>query len=270
MELQQVNCEKYKRTEALFTKIWTSLVASADTDHDGKISATEWLLLWETYKRELVEREKGADNFLANFYETSKNPDFRHLKEDGAKLGDVGEWDEVEQRWKPRKMIPVPEDTILPTWLHDYLTYRFDLLDRTGDGEIDSEEFEYVLTEFGIRGKDSKQAFEIFSQHGAVKVDFVYFVRLFEEFYLSDDPADLGNFVNGKLEFTVEEQGKVDEQEQALTFEEQIEKDRDDLDDSSLRGEKGSREPEKPNCVVRVLKMIKGWFLFANCQGPED
>ena len=157
MGLQQVNCEKYKRTEALFTKIWTSLVASADTDHDGKISATEWLLLWETYKRELVEREKGADNFLANFYETSKNPDFRHLKEDGAKLGDVGEWDEVEQRWKPRKMIPVPEDTILPSWLHDYLTYRFDLLDRTGDGEIDSEEFEYVLTEFGIRGKDSRK-----------------------------------------------------------------------------------------------------------------
>ena len=77
---------------------------------------------------------------------------------------------------------------VLPTWLHDYLTYRFDLLDRTGDGEIDSEEFEYVLTEFGIRGKDSKQAFEIFSQHGAVKVDFVYFVRLFEEFGGRESP----------------------------------------------------------------------------------
>ena len=49
-----MNCEKYKRTEALFTKIWTSLVASADTDHDGKISSAEWLLLWESYKKELV------------------------------------------------------------------------------------------------------------------------------------------------------------------------------------------------------------------------
>ena len=53
-----MNCEKYKRTEALFTKIWTSLVASADTDHDGKISSAEWLLLWESYKKELVERER--------------------------------------------------------------------------------------------------------------------------------------------------------------------------------------------------------------------
>ena len=269
----QVNCEKYKRTEALFTKIWTSLVASADTDHDGKISSTEWLLLWESYKRELVERERSAENFLAQFYE-AKNPDFRHLKEDGAKLGDVGEWDEVEQRWKPRKLIPVPEDTILPGWLHDYLTYRFDLLDRTGDGEIDTEEFEYVLSEFGIREKDSKQAFEIFSQHGAIKVDFAHFVRLFEEFYLSDDPAELGNFVNGKLEFPCEQQ-EEEEQEQGLTFEEQIERDRDDLNDNYLLGEtkveKESKEKEKPrvNCVVRIFNLIKGWFIF-NCQVPGD
>ena len=217
-------------------------------------------------------RERGADNFLAQFYE-AKNPDFRHLKEDGAKLGDVGEWDEVEQRWKPRKLKPVPDDTILPGWLHDYLSYRFDLLDRTGDGEIDTEEFEYVLSEFGIREKDSKQSFEIFSQHGAIKVDFAHFVRLFEEFYLSDNPADLGNFVNGKLEFPVEQQAEVEVQEQGLTFEEQIEKDRDDLKDNLLQGErngeKESKEKPRENCVMRIFKLIKGWFIF-NCQVPGD
>ena len=37
-------------------------------------------------------------------------------------------------------------------------------------------------------------------------IDFPYFVHLFEEYYLSDNPADLGNFVNGKLDFSVEEQ----------------------------------------------------------------
>jgi hypothetical protein len=29
-------------------------------------------------------------------------------------------------------------------------------------------------------------------------------VQLFEEYYLSDNVADLGNFINGKLDFNVE------------------------------------------------------------------
>ncbi len=32
-------------------------------------------------------------------------------------------------------------------------------------------------------------------------MDFDYFVHLFEEYYLSDDTAALGNFINGKLDF---------------------------------------------------------------------
>lgn len=32
-------------------------------------------------------------------------------------------------------------------------------------------------------------------------MDFDYFVQLFEQFYLSDDPSDLGNFINGKLDY---------------------------------------------------------------------
>ena len=32
-------------------------------------------------------------------------------------------------------------------------------------------------------------------------MDFDYFVQLFEQYYLSDDPSDLGNFINGKLDF---------------------------------------------------------------------
>ena len=33
-------------------------------------------------------------------------------------------------------------------------------------------------------------------------MDFTRFVELFEEYYLSDNVADLGNFINGKLDFT--------------------------------------------------------------------
>ena len=45
----------------------------------------------------------------------------------------------------------------------------------------------------------------LFFQNNTKELDFDYFVSLFEEYYLSDDPSDLGNFINGRLEFPVEE-----------------------------------------------------------------
>ena len=185
----------------------------ADTDHDGKITIHEWLTMWECYKKELVEKEKETEDFLQKFYE-ARNPDFRKLKTIGKHLGDIEE--KNGSPYNTKKVVSAAitdkkkdevingddtEDTILPDWLHDYLRFRFDLLDRVGDGIIDNEEYEYVLSEFRIKEKDARQAFLIFSQHLTITIDFNYFVQLFEEYYLSDDPADLGNFVNGVLEF---------------------------------------------------------------------
>jgi len=93
------------------------------------------------------------------------------------------------------------EESILPKWLTRYLQFRFDLLDRTGDGIIDNEEFEYVLSEFGCSERVARQAFTIVTKNKTVVLDFDYFVQLFEQFYLSDDPSDLGNFINGKLDY---------------------------------------------------------------------
>ena len=42
-------------------------------------------------------------------------------------------------------------------------------------------------------------------QDNTHKLDFELFVSLFEEYYLSDDPSALGNFINGKLTYTEEE-----------------------------------------------------------------
>ena len=208
-----MNCEKYKKTEVLFTNIWTSLVDVADTDHDGKITINEWLIMWESYKKELFEKEKETEDFLKKFY-AKHNPDFRKLKNMGKHLGEIEEKNESHKHQvKLDNETPNPnvketkdkendtEDTILPTWLHDYLRFRFDLLDRVGDGIIDTEEYEYVLSEFGLKEKDARQAFLIFSQYLTITIDFNYFIQLFEEYYLSDEPSDLGNFVNGKLEF---------------------------------------------------------------------
>ena len=45
----------------------------------------------------------------------------------------------------------------------------------------------------------------VWLQHSGNLVDFPRFVELFEEYYLSDSVADLGNFINGRLDFTTEE-----------------------------------------------------------------
>ena len=48
-------------------------------------------------------------------------------------------------------------------------------------------------------------------------MDFDYFVQLFEQFYLSDDPSDLGNFINGKLDYSAQgESGQEDSDEEDI------------------------------------------------------
>ena len=47
-------------------------------------------------------------------------------------------------------------------------------------------------------------------QNNTVKLDFDMFVDLFEEYYLSDDPGALGNFINGKLAYDEEESDDED------------------------------------------------------------
>ncbi|XP_036368259.1 calexcitin-1 isoform X2 [Octopus sinensis] len=89
----------------------------------------------------------------------------------------------------------------IPDWLDDYIEYRFSLYDRTRDGIIDIEEFEYVLSDFGVPAKDARTAFIIFSKNQEKVVDLEYFKELSFEYFQSDEPSDLGNFITGRLNF---------------------------------------------------------------------
>ena len=137
-----------------------------------------------------------------------------------------------------------------------------------GDGVIDTEEYEYVLSEFGIKEKDSKQAFLIFSHHLEIQIDFQYFVQLFEEYYLSDDPADLGNFVNGKLDFPKSAVMEVIEEEDGLENEESERRKIEDQFDLSLykddmmsEAEPGAEKggDEVSEVCTRIIVTIKKW-----------
>ncbi|WAR22321.1 CEX2-like protein [Mya arenaria] len=93
-----------------------------------------------------------------------------------------------------------PEPTV-PAWLDKYMEYKFNLLDRTGNGYVDVDEFEYVMSDFGVSSREARNAFTIFSQNNERKLDLEYFKQLCTEYYRSDDPGALGNFINGKLDF---------------------------------------------------------------------
>ena len=220
--------------------------------------------MWETYKTELVNKERETEQFLEKFY-SKHDPDFRKLKSLGTHLGEAGDecgerMTESEKwaRFEEVKHNEELENTILPTWLSSYLRFRFDMLDRVGDGVIDTEEYEYVLSEFNIKEKDSRQAFLIFSHHLTVDVDFTYFVQLCEEYYLSDDPADLGNFVNGKLDFSEALEPIVEEE---LTEEQKIinQFDLDMYKDDMMPGDDEENKETKKELSARIK--IRLWKL---------
>jgi len=99
---------------------------------------------------------------------------------------DLGPTGSVEQEDKPTMLekyaakLTTVDESKLPKWLFKYLVFRFNLLDRTGenaviirlkfpyaatgDNVIDNEEFEYVLSEFGVSPRTARQAFTIFTQ----------------------------------------------------------------------------------------------------------
>ncbi|XP_070178166.1 calexcitin-2-like isoform X2 [Littorina saxatilis] len=151
--------EKFMKTQELFTDIWRRLQDEGDENLDGKITADEWLGMWQKFNQESVQAEKR------------------------------------EKKGEEAGKIKIPE------WLERYVEYKFNLYDRTGDGVIDAEEFEYVLSDFGVSSKDARTCFLLFSNNNEHKVDLACFKTLSAEYYRSNDPSALGNFITGRLDF---------------------------------------------------------------------
>ena len=83
------------------------------------------LLLRTTYKRELIEKEKETENFLEKFY-SKHDPDLGKLKSLGTHLGGDRELED-KTKWSNFEAVKdaqVLENTILPSWLYDYLKFR--------------------------------------------------------------------------------------------------------------------------------------------------
>ncbi|XP_040577651.1 sarcoplasmic calcium-binding proteins I, III, and IV [Lepeophtheirus salmonis] len=212
-----IGSRKYNDTESLFQEIWSSLEEIADIDKDGEISQDEWLIMWETYMRDIALREEEETTLTKkwakerndnNILSLSSASIINELNKDLQSEDELlDELDNEEDGTDESRWADFLNKTKLPLWLYKYFLFRFNLLDRTGDNIIDSEEFEYVLSEFGVKERNAKQAYVIFSKNNTLELDFDYFVHLCAEYYLSDDPSDLGNFINGKLDYDTESSG---------------------------------------------------------------
>jgi len=172
--------QKYEHCRDLFVNLWRNLQDSADSDVDCEITEAEWLSLWIRVLKAKREHEKTCSSS-----KKTKSKNISQSKNDVQS--------EVE------------DFPYIPIWFQDYIDYKFNLLDRAGDGFVDEEEFEYTLNDmFNIPPQDCRVAFCMISQNKEKKVDKAYFRLLALEYYLSDDPSDLGNFMNGKLQYDLQ------------------------------------------------------------------
>ncbi len=115
-------------------------------------------------------------------------------------------------------------------------------------------------------------------QNDTLVLDFEYFVNLFEEYYLSDDPGALGNFINGKLEFEdgdglsdpeevedeeEEDPGAVDRKVASSTSIHSMD---DDLRDGNVKNGNMSKSRPKSGSTIRLHESGKdGYNIFQCC-----
>lgn len=145
-----------------------------------------------------MAREKQEKDFLKKYYHHHKSQHGESSDDNGVKLtreesdepsivldsdeetGVAAADDGLKEQKKPDTILEKfashdtnMDESVLPKWLYKFLVFRFNLLDRTGDNVIDHEEFEYVLSEFGISEKDARKAFMIFTEVSNKRVPYV-------------------------------------------------------------------------------------------------
>jgi len=162
-----------------------------DTNASGTIEKNDFSLAVEQlckirgWNKDAPEFPKVQKSFLTMWEVLRK----RAYKEDDEEISP----EEFVQLWRnPGK---------IDDWEKVYMDLMFDLQDTSGDGVIDEEEFASVCDSMGVNPAESRQAFNTFSRRGHVPVDKKYYQELWMQYFQSDDPSSLGNFLFGKVNF---------------------------------------------------------------------
>lgn len=204
----KTDTEWWNECQKMFKELWSVLLTNSTAKNPQEISSTEWLEAWKiaAIQKEDLENKKLATGSNSSSKQPSKNEKKAESSgkrnsseeelEENKKNGETNE--EEEEEIDPNEPIELPE--FFPDWTKKYFEYKFRLLDRSNDGVIDEEEFEYILWDgFRVNPTDCRQSFKILSQDYEKTIDRRYFLELFIQFYFSDDTKAVGNYLNGTL-----------------------------------------------------------------------
>lgn len=104
----------------------------------------------------------------------------------------IDEWDKLWEKFNPRSM---------HIWQWEYVKYMFFLIDTSGDKFIDADEYAEVMKIYGLTPDDSKKAFAKFAVNNKGealdKIDYGQFVRLWYDYFGSENRDKPGNFLFG-------------------------------------------------------------------------
>jgi len=162
-----------------------------DTDKSGTIEKEDFMLAVKLLCKvrgwpDSDPRYKAVQDSFLKMWEVLRK---RCYKEDNERISP----EEFVQLWRNTGKID--------DWEKVYMDLMFELQDTSGDNVIDENEFASVCESFGVNPAESRQAFNTFSSHGHVPVDKKYYEKLWKEYFGSDDPASLGNYMFGKISF---------------------------------------------------------------------
>ncbi|XP_013148139.1 PREDICTED: calexcitin-2-like [Papilio polytes] len=85
-------------------------------------------------------------------------------------------------------------------WLNKYCKFVFKMQDLNGDGFIDSDDFVAASTKSGNTKENALEAFQKLSQ-GKSQITLTDFQKLWDEYFITEDPNAPGNFISGRPSF---------------------------------------------------------------------
>lgn len=137
----------------------------------------------------------GSPQYKRNYDSMIQIWDGLRQRADSNKDGQVSveEWSSMWDEYAKN-----PENAL--EWQTQYMRFMFELEDASGDGSIDVDEFTSVCSCYGLQVSECTEAFQKMSS-GNKEVSYSQFKDLWKQFFMSENPADPGNYIFGKTSF---------------------------------------------------------------------